>query len=240
MKSEVYNRISRRERNLVMTNLALLASVGVLLFVSRGYLEKFFSQKNNIEQEFVYFEDELAEKDIGGHVLLLGSLSIIGIAGWNIKRALPGLLNPEQSRIVKKWEEKFDLAQIASEIESELKDSYDIKFRDHKISLTKSWLIYQTLYDLELIEYKNIVWIYQSTTNHKIESTSVGQSHAILIYSHTGNCQLIDLPSECIEELFILIKNKNPKVLIGYQEELFGLWHGNRKLFFETINKSDK
>lgn len=224
MKHSIFSRIRRAEKNLISTNLTVLCLLGGVYFSAQPIVE-FMSGREITSQE----------KKLGNIIFLLSAITGLGISGWNIKRAIPGLKNPAASRITKKLAKNLDLKQVFPKIETELRDTNPIKCGDHKIYLTKNWLVYQTLYDFMPIEYTSIIWFYKSVTEHKVNNINARQSHQIVIFDRYGQRYQIGIPNNDVDRVFRLIQSQASGAIVGYQEDLLKIWAKNKQVFLETV-----
>lgn len=103
------------------------------------------------------------------------------------------------------------------DIEAELEKTTTVAYKKENIYLTDRYII-STLMGLKVVEYKDLVWIYNE--KRKYNGITIGR----FLLAYKNNNKQIQLASakkneEILNEVIIKIAEKNPEVMIGFTNE---------------------
>lgn len=103
------------------------------------------------------------------------------------------------------------------DIESELDKTTTIVYKKENIYLTDKYII-STLMGLHIVEYKDLVWIYNE--RRKYNGVTIGR----FLLAYKNNNKKLQLASskkneEILNEIIVKIQEKNPEIMIGFTNE---------------------
>lgn len=88
------------------------------------------------------------------------------------------------------------------------------------------------------MESNNLLWAYQSTTEHRTYGIKTGETYMLVLCTRGGDSYSLSVNSlEMVQELLKRIQDILPFVILGYSKELEQIFYGNRQ---EMIQESDR
>jgi hypothetical protein len=153
---------------------------------------------------------------------------------WNIKKTIRRGANPNLHPITRSIS-KFGLPrEIAAAIDSEVKADSE---HFGSLVITSSWLLRPTGFDLDIINLGEIVWVYKKVTTVRKYGIPVNRIYSIMIHDRRDTTYGININSDKIDEVIEAIFSRVPWVITGFDKELEKLWHSNRSVVLDLVDK---
>jgi hypothetical protein len=179
---------------------------------------------------------DLDFRGLGYFGLGIGSICL-GIGGWNVFNVFKRQGKLEFHPLWKKLAKFGDPETITAEVNSQIANDSNQFHANKSITITRSWLIRKTTYNLDLFSLEQIAWIYQKVTQHRRNGVPVGKTYAAVMIGQNG--EALEIPAKEAEVMKILaeIIQRIPWVVVGYSDEIRNLWQKDRTSFLAILQQ---
>lgn len=107
----------------------------------------------------------------------------------------------------------------------------------HGVRMNSDYFIVHKAKATTFMETKDIVWVYHHVTQHRTNGIKTGKTHALMVATLYGKVQSVNMPNEAaVLETMEYMRNINPKIVLGYSNELAALYSSNPSAFL-TLNE---
>lgn len=86
--------------------------------------------------------------------------------------------------------------------------------------LTRSWLLRESFFGLDVVNLNDVVWIYRKVTKHYVNFIPIGRTHAVVICDRHGRRLECNGTEEGVLKLLASLVGRLPWVAAGYSKEL--------------------
>jgi hypothetical protein len=205
--------------------------------VQSKLISKAEAENPRLKGAFLPFILEDDDFRFAGYLGLAVGLPCLFIAIWNLQKLFRRQANPELHPITKILQSFGDSPEIvASQIDSELQSETN-KFSFGSLTITPSWLLNKTRYDLDIFKLDQIAWIYPKITQHRSYGVPTYKSYAAIIFNRQGKSLEIPGKEQEINQLLQEIVQRVPWVIMGFSDELQKIWNTDRSQMFELLDQ---
>lgn len=155
---------------------------------------------------------------------------------WILKKIIHRHVNPQEHPILKQLRSYGDTAIVASQIELEMNQSYQ---KISKVFFTSNWLIYKTLYTLNIVQLQDVVWLYQSTVHYRsrYHHSYDQNTYEAIVCDRQGRTINLSVRKDRINELMSTLYLKVPSwAITGYNDELKRMWQEQRHEMIVSVD----
>lgn len=173
-----------------------------------------------------------------GYFVLVVCALILLFSLWKLFSSIMRGSNPHGHPIYKKLQAFGELTDIESKIDKEITDPSI--YQASNFFITETWLLIKKLYSLNVINLKDIVWIYPKVVKHSTYFIPTGKTHSLVIHLKDGTTMEQKAKNEEIgQNVLQQINDRVPHVVVGYTDELIKAWNRNRTEFINSVLNAD-
>ena len=209
MANWVESQARRANRNLLITNLALLAGAILIFVLNRDY----------------DFRSDYVLVGFGVVVLLL--------IGWNCVKALRRYSEIQTCPVWRQAATYGDVEQIAMQIEQ---DQQMGQTKYGKLVVTPSWLIHRSWFLTWVSPLEDLAWIYKKTITHYTNFIPTGKSYAAVIFGRRRQQVEVRASRKKVDQLLADLAARVPWVVFGYSKEIQNAWQKDAAGFVAEVD----
>ena len=158
-------------------------------------------------------------------VALIGAIVMLVIGFSNLSTWLLWRNKPDRHQAVVELAQYGDVAKLADQISREVAEAGDEVIRVGSSKLTESWLLEEDSLGFHATPYARIAWVFEKSTKHYTNFIPTGTTHELIVRTAVGTERTISgIGDKDVKFLMLQIKAQNPSIVLGYNEQLDGLW----------------
>jgi hypothetical protein len=205
----IENEARRANRNLLITNLVLLACAGLMFILDRDI-------------------------DYRSDFVLIGfGVAVILVAGWNCFKALRRYSEIETCPLWRQAAIHGDVEQLAVQIEQ---DQQMGQTKYGRLVITPSWLIHRSLFLTWVSPLEDLAWVYKKTITHYTNFIPTGKSYAAVIAGRHRQQVEVRTSKKKVEKLLADLATRVPWVIFGYSKEIQNAWQKDAPGFVAAVD----
>lgn len=164
-------------------------------------------------------------------------LPLLALALWNLIKVFGRMTNPERHPIARAVEHFGPLDEVDAAISAEVQQGGNLVMKTTLV--TPSWLLAPSWYGLQVIPVQEVLWVYRKVTNHSVNFVPTGKTHAAVICHHHG-VREVEGGEGPVQRLVEGIFERAPWILVGFDQELQGLWNHNAHAVYQVVEDRRK
>jgi hypothetical protein len=170
--------------------------------------------------------------------LLLGGL---GICGWNVYQAGVRSKDPRKHPVYKTLARYGEADVMATNLDRELRTHHNIDdLKANNTYITPNWLVHPQTYGLHVVQFDRLMWVYKKVTSHSVNFIPTGKSYELLMHDNFGREHTIKMSEQKVHETIEQINSYAPWAVVGFSDEIKGLWDKQRDEFYQLVAERKK
>jgi hypothetical protein len=206
---------------------------------AREVLEELYSELPELRGEFLPFmlEDDSSFQYMGIAGIGFEIASVLG-AGLLTYRGVRFLQSPNNHPIMKSFQRYAHNSERAAQHLQQEMDTEHTKIG--KLHLTRNWLAHVQYSNITAMLFKDVVWVYRKTTQHRTNGIPSGKTHAAIFYDRYGTCIEIKAKEKVVNEMLTAVAERSPFAFMGYDQNLERAWKSQRETIVQTVDQRRK
>jgi hypothetical protein len=177
--------------------------------------------------------DTVDYRDDGYWALGIG-IPVLLLVAWNLKKWMMRNADRSNHPIYKKLRSYGEPEQLRVEIENEMAQQ---PLSISPALITRAWVFVPFFFGLKMSRLADIVWLYKKVTKHSYNFIPTGKTYAALLWSRSGESIEVSLKEKKTDELLQTITARVPWALLGFSNEIQGLWNSNRAALLQAVEE---
>lgn len=171
--------------------------------------------------------------DMAGNVQISLMYVFCGIAALVVLLVAYRFVKAAAGGYQKKLKAKLAAMGDPAAMEERLTRFYDSVEPVGGVRLGEEFVMFEVGAESVLVRPWEVLWAYQSTTQHRTNGIPSGKSHAVVLCMSDGKRISLSMKEKKVKELLPMIAEKLPGTVVGYTKELEHLYEQNRGAFLE-------
>lgn len=187
------------------------------------------SAKDRFYPYYVDGDSFRTEGYIAGAILA----GILLLAGFNGLPAWRFLQEPATHPLmlrVRSWGNAFT---VSASVQKELASP---RFSAAGWYVTEQYLIHSTFFTLDVHRLTDLLWIYKTVTQHRVNFIPTGKTYAAAL-GHSDGIAMLGAKEEMVDRVLDFVAGKAPWAVLGHSEETKAIFDKNRRAFIDGVAK---
>jgi hypothetical protein len=195
------------------------ALVAIPYEIRRKIVDPTLAKNPELRNQVLPFMLDATSFRLPGIIGILVGVSLIGVGGWNIRRALIQLGDVNRHPMTKVLAQFGNPAEVARDIDAEHDQGEPARFGD--ITMTRSWMVRKSRFNLFLARLDQTLWVYKKVTRHSVNFIPAGSTHAVVVWFRGANFPIeLQMRERVCDDLLDFFTKRVPWALFGFEYTL--------------------
>jgi hypothetical protein len=168
----------------------------------------------------------------GGYWVLGAALPLVLLAGWNIRKVLSRLGEPQTTPVWRWLAAMGDPQQLSLQIEAE-ENQASAKYG--RLRVTHSWLLRRKLFSTWLWPVDNLAWAYKTRIKRSFHFIPIQIGYAAVLVDRSSQRVELQMKEAEVDSLLEHLATRVPDAIYGFDRQIADAWRKDAASFAAVI-----